>query len=94
MAVAIAFLRENAVVAIQISCISIILILNGFYSIISKKCNSHGHLICIRKHKITPKSCCLSAIMLCSIDFELFYVDLTGSIVLVWIPTEILFRKV
>ena len=49
--------------------------LNGFYSIYAKKRDSHGHLKCVKKLEITPKSCCLSAIMLCSIFFELFYVD-------------------
>ena len=75
MTVAIAFLRENAVEVIEISCISVILNLNGFYSIIPKKRNSHGHLKCRKKHKTTPKSCCLGSIMLCSIYFELFYID-------------------
>ena len=37
MAVVIAFLCENAVEAIQISCISMILSLNGFNSIYAKK---------------------------------------------------------
>ena len=75
MAVAIVFLCENAVEAILISFISMILNLNGFYSIFTKKCNSHGQLKCIKKHKITPRSFCLSAVMLCSIYFELFSVD-------------------
>ena len=57
MAVAIAFLCENAVEAIQISFISIILNLNGFYRIYAKKRDSHGPLKCIKKLKITPKSC-------------------------------------
>ena len=52
-----------------------VLSLNGFYSIFEKKRNSHGHLKSIKKHKITPKSCCLIAIMLCSIYFELFSVE-------------------
>ena len=52
-----------------------ILNLNGFYSIYAKKRDSHGPLKCIKKLKITPKSCGLSAIMLCSIYFELFYLD-------------------
>ena len=60
MPVAIVFLHKNAVEAIQISFISIILNLNGFYSIYAKK--RHGHLKCIKKHKITPKSC-LSAVL-------------------------------
>ena len=38
-----------------------ILNLNGFYSIFAKKRNSHGHLKCTKKHKIIPRSCCLSA---------------------------------
>ena len=67
MAVAIVFLCENAVEAIQISCISMILNLNGFYSIYAKKHDSHGQFKCIKNLKITPKSYCLSAIMLCSI---------------------------
>ena len=67
MAVAIAFLCENAVEAIQISSISMILSLNGFYSIYAKKRDSHGPLKCIKMLKIKPKSCWLSAIMLCSI---------------------------
>ena len=75
MAVAIAFFCVNAVEAIWISCISMILTLNGFYSIYVKKRDSHGHLKCIKKLKITPKSCCFSAIMMCSIYFELFYLD-------------------
>ena len=45
--------------------------LNCFYSTYAKKRDSHGHLKCIKKLEITPKSCCLSAIMLCSIYFEL-----------------------
>ena len=69
------FLCENAVEAIQISCISMILSLNGFYSIYAKKRDSNGQFKCIKKLKFTPKSCCLSAIMLCSIYFELFYLD-------------------
>ena len=44
------------------------MVLPGFH-------DSHSHLKCIQKHKITPKSCCLSANMLCSIYFELFYLD-------------------
>ena len=75
MAVAIAFLCENAVEAIQISCISMIMNINGFYGINAKTCDSHGHLKCIKKLKFTHKSFCLSAIMLCSIYFELFYVE-------------------
>ena len=51
--------------------ISMILSLNCFYSIFAKKRNSHGHFKCIKKHKITPRSCCLSAIMLLSIFFML-----------------------
>ena len=42
MAMAIAFLCKNAVEAIQISFIS--MILSHFYSILAKKRNSHGHL--------------------------------------------------
>ena len=75
MAVAIASLRGFAVEAIKFSCISMILNLNGFYSIYAKKRDSHGPLKCIKKLKITPKSCCLTAIMLSSIFFELFYLD-------------------
>ena len=55
MVVAILFLCGNAVKAIQIYFISMILNLNGFYSIFTKKCNSHGHLKCIKKHKIKPR---------------------------------------
>ena len=66
MAVAIAFLCENAVEAIQISFISMILNLNGFYSIFAKKCNSHGHFKYIKKHKIIPRNCCFCVITLCS----------------------------
>ena len=44
--------------------ISMILNLNCFYSIFAKKRNSHGHFKYIKKHKIIPRSCCLSAIML------------------------------
>ena len=75
MAVAIAFFCVNAVEANQFSCISIVLNLNGFYSIYAIKRDSQGHLKCIKKLKITPKSCCLSAIMLCSIFIELSYVE-------------------
>ena len=46
------------------------------WRIYAKRRNSHGHLKCIKKHKITPNSCCLSAMILCSIFFELFSVDL------------------
>jgi hypothetical protein len=56
MAVAIAFFCINAVEAIQISCISMILNLNGFYSIYAKKRDSHGHLKCIKKLKFTHRS--------------------------------------
>ena len=46
--------------------------LNCFYSMYAKKKrDSHHYLKCIKKLEITPKSCCLSAIMLCSIYFEL-----------------------
>ena len=44
--------------------ISMVLSLNYFYSIFAKKCNSHSHFKCIKKHKIIPRRCCLSAIML------------------------------
>ena len=71
MAVFISSLRGFAVEAIWISFILMILNLNGFCSIFPKQRNSHGHLKCIKKHKITQKSCCLSAIMLCSIHYEL-----------------------
>ena len=43
MAVAIAFLCENAVEAVQISSISMMLSLNCFNSIFTVKRNSHGH---------------------------------------------------
>ena len=49
--------------------------LNCFYSIFAKKRNSQSHFKCIKKHKITPKICCSSAIMLCSTYFELLHVD-------------------
>ena len=49
--------------------------LNVFFSNYEKKRDSHGHLKCMKKLKITLKNCCLSAIMLCSIYFGLFYVD-------------------
>ena len=62
---AIASLRGFAVDAIKISCKSMILTLNGFYSIYAKKRDSHGHLKCIKKLKFTHKSCCLSVITLC-----------------------------
>ena len=52
-----------------------ILSLNGFYSIYAKKRDSHGQFKCIKNPKITPKSCCLSATILCSIYFELLYHD-------------------
>ena len=55
---------ENAVEAY--SSISMILSLNCFYSIFTKKRNSHGHFKCINKHKVLPRSCSLSAIMLFS----------------------------
>ena len=60
------FFCVNAVEAIQFSCISLILNLNGFYSIYAKKRDSHGHLECIKKHKITPRNCCSVVISLCS----------------------------
>ena len=41
-------------------------ILNFFYSIFAKKRNSQGHVKCIKKQRIIPRSCCLSAIMLLS----------------------------
>ena len=50
MAMAIAFLCENAVEAIQISSISMILSLNCFYSIFTEKRNSHGHFKWIKIH--------------------------------------------
>ena len=48
MAVAIAFLCENAVEAFEISSNSMILSLNCFYSIFAKKFNSHSHFKCIK----------------------------------------------
>ena len=72
MAVVIAILCENAVEAISISSISMILSLNCSHSIFTKKRNSHGLFKCIKKHKTIPRHCCFSAIMLCSIYFELF----------------------
>ena len=65
----IAFLCENAVEAIEIFCISMILSLNGFYSNIPKKRNRHSHFKCIKKHKIKPKSKCYYAVL------YLFYLD-------------------
>ena len=66
MAVAIAFLCENAVEAIQAQNHRNRRNSNCFYSIFAKKCNSHCHFKCINKHKIKPRSCCLGAIMLFS----------------------------
>ena len=43
------------------------------WHIYAKRRNRNGHLKYV--HKIKPRSCCLSAIMLCSIYFELFYVE-------------------
>ena len=51
MAMAIAFLCENAVEAIQFFFI-IILSLDGIYSIFTKKHNSHDHLKCIKSIKL------------------------------------------
>ena len=66
LAVPIVFLCENAVEAIQISSISMILSLNCFYSIFAKKRNRNGHFKCIKKHKFMPRNCCLIVITLCS----------------------------
>ena len=43
-----------------------ILSLNDLYSIYTKKRDSHGHLKCIKKLKITPRNCCSVVITLCS----------------------------
>ena len=51
-AVAIVFLCENAVEAIHISSISMILNLNCSYSIFTKKRNSHGHFKHIKNIKL------------------------------------------
>jgi hypothetical protein len=67
IAVAIAFLCENAVEAIQVSSISMVLSLNGFYSIFAKKRNSQGHFKCMKKHYLIHDSMSKVAIMLCSI---------------------------
>ena len=75
MAVAIVFLCENAVEAIQISSFSMILSLNCFYSIFTEKLNSHGHFKCIKMQLLLHDSMLKVAIMLCSICFELFYLD-------------------
>ena len=72
IAVAIVLLCENAVEAIQISSISIILSLNCFCSIFVKKRNSHGHFKCIKMHYLIHNSMLEVANMLCSIYFELF----------------------
>ena len=77
IAVAIAFLCENAVEAIQVSSISMVLSLNGFYSIFAKKCNSHGHLKCIKKHVITPRIC--FKVLLCCALFIFSYFPLTST---------------
>ena len=63
---AIASLRGFAVDAIKISCKSMILTLNGFYSIYAKKRDSQGHLKRIKKLKITHRNCCSVVITLCS----------------------------
>ena len=57
MAVAIVFLCENAVEAVQISSISMILSLNCFYSIFTVKRNSHGHKIALITRWFNIKSC-------------------------------------
>jgi hypothetical protein len=66
MAVAIAFLCENAVEAIQISFISMILNLNCFYSIFAMKSNSYGHFKYIKMHRLIHDIILKVAIMLCS----------------------------
>ena len=60
------FFCVNDVEAIKISCISMILTLNGFYSIYAKKRDSQDHLKYIKKLKITPSNCCSGVITLCS----------------------------
>ena len=58
-------------IVLPISPIYLFLNLNCFYSIFTKKRNSHGHFKCIKKHKIISRSCCLSAIMVLSYYFML-----------------------
>ena len=45
---------------------------NCFYSIFAKKYNSHDCFKCIKKHKIIPRRCCLSAFMFLSPKTFLF----------------------
>ena len=66
MAVAIAFLWDIAVEAIKVQNNRKTRNLNCFYSIYAKKRDSHGHLKCIKKLKITPRNCCSVVITLCS----------------------------
>ena len=49
--------------------------INCFYSIFAKKLKSHSHFRCIKKHKIIPKSCCFSAIMLLSPKFCFIHIS-------------------
>ena len=78
MAVAIAFLCENAVEAIQISSISMILSLNCFYIILAKKRNRHGHFKCIKIHWLIHDLMLNVAIMLCSIFNHFMLTSTTG----------------
>ena len=57
--------------------------LNCFYSIFTKKRNSHGHFRYTKKHKIIPRNCCFSVINLCSPQRKLFllYSNTSSSVV-------------
>ena len=47
----------------------------------------------LKKLKITPKSCCLSAIMLCSIYIELFYRPVVTAFIVVVLETKLSSRN-
>jgi hypothetical protein len=48
---------------------------DSVWRIYAKRRNRNGHFKCTKKHKITPRSFCLRAIMLLSIYFEFISVD-------------------
>ena len=54
-----------------------------FYSIYAKKRNSQGHFKYIKKHKIIPRSCCLSAIMMCLPPKYLFSIEIKISAIVI-----------
>ena len=76
MDLAIALLCENAVEAINFFSISMILSLNCFYSILAKKCNSHGHFKCIKMLKLIHGLMLKVAIMLLSPPKYLFSIEI------------------